>query len=158
MAQSSKFSSPKQSSPKQNVAYHPACRTNFKATKAWAFIFHDHLGRKEPRTSLTVHLRSTAMRDLRSNKTARRVDRFPENPSSFISPSLPRSRERESWRGVASRSKVQRRPLAGVRCSPEGERAAVEPARGSALRWRSEPTHRRPDKRRRMCGSGPSYC
>jgi hypothetical protein len=45
-------------------------------------------------------------------------------------------------------------PLACVRCSPEGERAAVEPARSSALRWRSEVTYRRPDKRRRTHG-GP---
>jgi hypothetical protein len=33
-------------------------------------------------------------------------------------------------------------PLTGVRRSPEGERATVEPARDSALRWRPEPTRR----------------
>jgi hypothetical protein len=27
------------------------------------------------------------------------------------------------------------RPIAGVRCSPEGERAVVEPSRGGAFRW-----------------------
>jgi hypothetical protein len=133
MAQSSKFSSPKQSSPKQNVAYHPACRTNFKATKAWAFIFHDHLGRKEPRTSLTVHLRSTAMRDLRSNKTARRVDWFPENPSSFLSPSLPRSRERERVGGgwlAGRRCGAARSPACDVHpkvSAPPSSRLAAVP-------------------------------
>jgi hypothetical protein len=34
---------------------------------------------------------------------------------------------------VPSRPEVRRRSLTGVRRSPEGERAAVEPARGSAL-------------------------
>jgi hypothetical protein len=29
---------------------------NFKATKAWAFNLRDHLGQKEPRTRLAVHL------------------------------------------------------------------------------------------------------
>jgi hypothetical protein len=46
------------------------------------------------------------------------------------------------------------RPLAGVRRSPEGERAAVEPSRGGALWWRPELTRRRHDKRRRTRG-GP---
>jgi hypothetical protein len=140
LAQSSKIFGLKRSSPKRNVACHLACRTNFKATKAWAFIFHDHLGRKEPRTSLTVHFRSMAMRDSRSNKTARCVVRFPKTLAHFI-PFLETERERlapcgQSARGVAPPAS----PLAGVRRSPEGERAAVEPARGSALRWRPELT------------------
>jgi hypothetical protein len=46
------------------------------------------------------------------------------------------------------------RPLAGARCSPEGERAAIESSHIGALWWRSEPTRWRPDKRRQTRG-GP---
>jgi hypothetical protein len=149
------------------VACHRACRTNFKAMKAWAGKTHARLGRKQPKTLLTVHLRSTVERDSRRNKTA--TQPLPENPSSFqflclCSPpksserrhaQRPRKRELAAGSQPAGEAAPPAGPLAGVRRSPEGERAAIEPARGSALRWRPEPTRRRPDKRRRTRGPGP---
>jgi hypothetical protein len=72
---------------------------------------------------------------------------------SFSPPlSPPKPNERELSAGEAAPPVG---PLTGVRRSAEGERAAVEPARGSALRWRPEPTRRRPDKRRWTRGPGP---
>jgi hypothetical protein len=76
---------------------------------------------------------------------------LPENPNCFFI-SLPVSVEIESE--AVSRPEVRCCPLAGVRRSPEGEHAAVEPAHDGALRWRPEPTRRRTDKRRRTRG-GP---
>jgi hypothetical protein len=149
------------------MACHPACRTNFKATKAWAGKTHARLGRKQPKTLLIVHLRSTVERNSRRNKTT--MQPLPENPSSFqflhlSSPPKPserrharrpRKREMAADGQPAGEAAPPAGPLAGMRHSPEGERAAVEPARGSALRWRPEPTRRRPDKRRRTRGPGP---
>jgi hypothetical protein len=40
--------------------------------KVWADISSTHLGRIKPKTSLTVHLRSTVVRVSRENKTAAR--------------------------------------------------------------------------------------
>jgi hypothetical protein len=75
----------------------------------------------------------------------RRADRMPKTlgHSPFLPASLLPSeqrcgrndREREMAAGDQPAGGVAppAGPLAGVRCSPEGERAAVEPARGSAL-------------------------
>jgi hypothetical protein len=100
--------------------------------------------------------RSTAEREFRLNKTVRAAaHRNPRVIFISFSPPLspPKPNERELSAGEAAPPVG---PLTGVRRSAEGERAAVEPARGSALRWRREPTRRRPDKwRRTRGGPGP---
>jgi hypothetical protein len=95
-----------------------------------------------------------AERDFRENKTARAAapPKTLGHFTHFLSASVSTEAKRERAGGRPER---RHRPLADVRRSPEGERAAVEPARGSALRWRPEPTRRRPDKRRRTRGPEP---
>jgi hypothetical protein len=67
----------------------------------------------------------------------------------------PRKRELAVGGQPAGEAAPPAGPLTDVRRSPEGERVAVEPAHGSALRWRPELTRQRPDKRRRTRGLGP---
>jgi hypothetical protein len=121
---------------REKMARHPAYRTNIKTAKAWAANVRAHLGLNKPKRTSIIHCRSTAEHDSRRNKTVARP--LPRNPSviSFtFSPPLspPKPSERGGQRSAAGRPEVRRRPLAGVQHSPEGERTAVEPARGSAL-------------------------
>jgi hypothetical protein len=119
---------------------------NFNAMKAWAGKTHARLGRKQPKTLLTVHLRSTVRRSSRENKTAR-AGRTPETLAHFFTSSPPPSSpERASEAvGVATgrRSGTVTRLLAGGRLSPEGERAVVEQLRCDALSQQPEPVNPR---------------
>jgi hypothetical protein len=138
LAQTSKFSGPKWSSPERNVAYHPACRTRIKAAKAWVIKAYAHMGRIWSKSMLDVHLRSTTVSDPRNNKTgASAGSPNPKNIFFFLSRLSPEMSVSGATRwpvapGRRSSGAVVR-PLAGGRCSPEGERTIVEPSRGRPL-------------------------
>jgi hypothetical protein len=100
-----------------------------EGAKAWANISSAHLGRIKLKTSLTVHLDQMVARHLRRIKTLP-CRSLPVNPSPFHSFARPKTHEsmRQLWRW--------RRPrvCSATSVLPEGERAAIEPSHGDALR------------------------
>jgi hypothetical protein len=105
----------------------------------------------------TIHRRSTAERGSQWNKTGlpSSVEPYPHSVCSepqrertesrgmmrsaallvgpLISARAPSRVSVRARRPAAGRPEVQHRPLAGVQCSLEGERATVEPAHSGAL-------------------------
>jgi hypothetical protein len=111
--------------------------TDFKAVKAWAFIFCDHLGRKEPRTPLTVHLDQMVARRLQRIKTLP-CRSLPINPSPFHSSSSSAAAQGERQqrsRGRRSSGRWRHRGSLCHRAHPQlTGRAAAERYLGGAIR------------------------
>jgi hypothetical protein len=138
LAQTSKISSPKWSNPKWKAVCHPAGRMRIKVVKAWAVKAYAHLGRIWSKSTLAIHLRLMAASDPRNNKTGTSTSSpNPKNIFFFLSRLSPEMTvSGATWWPVAPSQRsggAVARPLTGVRCSPEGEHAIVEPSRGTSL-------------------------
>jgi hypothetical protein len=121
------------------MARHPAHHTNIRAAKAWAGNSYAHEGLIQPKRLCAVHLGSTVERKSRLNKNGAPVER-PQTLMHFFTSSPPlfsteAERERELAAGCqpTGGAAPPASPFTGVRRSPKGERAAIEPACGSAL-------------------------
>jgi hypothetical protein len=109
-----------------------------KAVKAWAVKAYAHLGWIWSKSTLAIHLRSTAVSDPRNNKTDASVGSpNPKNIFFFLSRLSPETSVSGAtqWPVVPGRrsSVVVARPLTSRRCSLKGERAIVEPLHDGPL-------------------------